>query len=195
MEIALDGLRKRYAPQAEALRGIDLRIPGGVFGVVGPNGSGKTTLLRILATRIRPSAGRVRIGTHDLAGPAGRRAVRAALGYVPQELELYEGLSGRELLDYLGLLKGLRDRRARHAAVAEMLEAADLTEAADERIATFSGGMKRRLAVAQALLGDPQLLVVDEPTAGLDPEERVRLWSLLMGRTGDHTVVLSTHQL
>jgi ABC-type multidrug transport system ATPase subunit len=195
MEIVLAGVRKRFGREAEALRGVDLRIPGGVFAVVGPNGSGKTTLLRILATRIGPTAGRIRAGPHDLARPAARRALRASLGYVPQEIELNERLTGRELLDHVALLKGLRERRARRDQVAALLDAAGLSDAAEARIAAYSGGMKRRLTVAQALLGAPRLLVVDEPTAGLDPEERARVRTLLVTRGRDCTVVLATHLL
>ncbi len=192
MEIVIEHVVKRYGAQ-EALRGVDLRIPPGMFGLLGPNGAGKTTLLRILATLLRPTAGRVVVDSHDLADAAGRKTVRSWLGYLPQELGLYPDLTGRELLDYLALLKRLYDRGARHAQVAALLEVVGLTAVADRRVKTYSGGMKRRLGIAQALLGDPRLLIVDEPTAGLDPEERIRLRTLLTRLAAQRVVILSTH--
>ncbi|GCF09029.1 multidrug ABC transporter ATP-binding protein [Dictyobacter arantiisoli] len=164
-----------------------------MFGLLGPNGAGKTTLLRILATLLRPTSGRVMIGAADLSQIRQRKAVRAHLGYLPQELGLYPDLSGREFLDYMGLLKRLYDRDARRQQIAALLDVVSLNGVAGRKIKTYSGGMKRRLGIAQALLGDPQVLVIDEPTAGLDPEERIRLRTLLARLAEDRIVILSTH--
>jgi ABC-2 type transport system ATP-binding protein len=190
--IVLENVTKRYGSHA-ALRGVDLRIERGMFGLLGPNGAGKTTLLRILATLLRPTSGRVRIGSFDLSRSDQRKAVRARLGYLPQELAFYPDLTGREFLDYMGLLKHLYDRAARRRQIDHLLAVVNLTEKADRQVKTYSGGMKRRLGIAQALLGDPQILVVDEPTAGLDPEERIRLRTLLTRLAENRVVVLSTH--
>ncbi len=164
-----------------------------MFGLLGPNGAGKTTLIRILAGLLRPTSGRVRVFGHDVTEPQGKLAVKALLGYLPQELSFYPDLTAREFLDYVALLKGLSDPNTRRRQIADRLELVRLTEAADRRLKTYSGGMKRRVGIAQALLGEPQLIIVDEPTVGLDPEERVRLRNLL-GDTARHcTVILSTH--
>lgn len=192
MDIMIEHVVKRYGSH-EALKGIDLHIEHGMFGLLGPNGAGKTTLLRILATLLRPSSGRVVIDSLDLSQRAQRKAVRARLGYLPQELGLYPDLTGREFLDYLGLLKRLYDRGARRQQIAALLGVVSLTAEADRKIKTYSGGMKRRLGIAQALLGDPQILVIDEPTAGLDPEERIRLRTLLTRLAEQRIVILSTH--
>lgn len=192
MEIRLDHVGKRYGAH-EALRDISLRIESGMFGLLGPNGAGKTTLLRILATLLRPTSGRVVVGSFDLGHAAQRKAVRAQLGYLPQELGLYPDLTGRELLDYMGLLKRLFDRPARREQIVALLDVVGLAGVADHKIHTYSGGMKRRLGIAQALLGSPQLLVIDEPTTGLDPEERIRLRTLLTRLAEERVVILSTH--
>src|SRR5579875_193124 len=192
MTITIEHVTKRYGSH-EALRGIDLRIEHGMFGLLGPNGAGKTTLLRILATLLRPTSGRVVVGTADLSQGRQRKAVRAHLGYLPQELGLYPDLSGREFLDYMGLLKCLYDRGARRQQIAALLDVVSLSGEAERKIKTYSGGMKRRLGIAQALLGNPQVLVIDEPTAGLDPEERIRLRTLLAHLAEDRVVILSTH--
>lgn len=192
MHINVEHVSKQYGAQ-KALKGIDLRIEQGMFGLLGPNGAGKTTLLRILATLLRPTSGRVVMDSFDLGRAAHRKAVRAHLGYLPQDLGLYPDLTGREFLDYMGLLKRLYDRSARRQQIAALLEGVSLTGKADRRIKTYSGGMKRRLGIAQALLGDPHVLVIDEPTAGLDPEERIRLRTLLTGLAEKRVVILSTH--
>ncbi len=192
MEIVLEQVCKRYG-KIPALRGVDLRLGRGMFGLLGPNGAGKTTLLRILATLLRPTSGTVRIGSFDLSQPAQRKAVRASLGYLPQELAFYPDLTGREFLDYMGLLKHLYDRPARRHQIDRLLALVNLGDQADRQVKTYSGGMKRRLGIAQALLGDPQWLVIDEPTAGLDPEERIRLRALLTRLAENRVVVLSTH--
>jgi len=191
--ITIKDLTKTYKGKIQALCGVDLEIGNGMFGLVGPNGAGKTTLMRILAGLLRPSAGAVRVLGHDITQPAGKLAVKAVLGYLPQELGLYPDLTAREFLDYVAVLKGLTDRAARRKQTGELLELVGLGEAADRRLKTYSGGMKRRVGIAQALLGDPKLLIVDEPTAGLDPEERVRLRNLLADTATRCTVILSTH--
>jgi ABC-2 type transport system ATP-binding protein len=193
MEIVLQGLTKTYRGGMRALSGVDLTIPTGMYGLLGPNGAGKTTLMRILAGILRPTHGTVWIGGHDCGTESGRVAVKRTLGYLPQELGLYPDLSAREFLDYIGILKGVEDRAARHRRVDELLETVALANVANRKLKTFSGGMKRRVGIAQALLNDPQLLIVDEPTAGLDPEERIRFRNLLADLAGNRTVLLSTH--
>ena len=184
------GLAKRFG-RVTALRNIDLTIGPGIFGLVGPNGAGKTTLLRILATVLEPTEGTLRIAGYPL--PRGKEAVRRRLGYVPQEFAPYPRLTGWEFLDYVALLRGLVDPAVRRRRVQAVLERLNLRDAAHRFCGTYSGGMRRRLAIAQALLADPPFLVVDEPTAGLDPEEHLRFLDLLaeLGRT--RTIVFSTH--
>jgi ABC-2 type transport system ATP-binding protein len=191
--ISIANLTKTYKGNVRALCGLYLEVGQGIFGLVGPNGAGKTTLMRILAGLLRPSGGTVRVLGHDVTEPSGKAAVKAALGYLPQELGLYPDLTAREFLDYVAVLKGLTDRPARRRQIDTLLELVGLNQAGDRRLRAYSGGMKRRVGIAQALLGSPQLLIVDEPTAGLDPEERVRLRNLLAEMAGRCTVILSTH--
>ncbi|HEX3722235.1 MAG TPA: ABC transporter ATP-binding protein [Nitrolancea sp.] len=193
MQIEIQSLTKVYNRNTRALGGIDLTIPNGMFGLLGPNGAGKTTLMRILAGILRPTSGTIQTGQIDGTTDAGRQAIKEILGYLPQELGLYPDLTAREFLDYIGILKGLNERRARARRVDELLEVVALSDVAKRKLKTFSGGMKRRVGIAQALLNDPQLLIVDEPTAGLDPEERIRFRNLLSDLGGDRTVILSTH--
>ena len=193
MQIEIQSLTKTYNRNTRALDGIDLAIPNGMFGLLGPNGAGKTTLMRILAGILRPTSGQIHAGQIDGTTDAGRQAIKEILGYLPQELGLYPDLTAREFLDYIGILKGLTDRKARARRVDELLEVVALSDVAKRKLKTFSGGMKRRVGIAQALLNDPQLLIVDEPTAGLDPEERIRFRNLLSDLGGDRTVILSTH--
>ncbi len=193
MEIAIAGLTKVYRGNVHALRGVNLNIPSGMFGLLGPNGAGKTTLMRILAGILRPSAGAIQIGEWDATTESGRTAVKRTLGYLPQELGMYPDLSAREFLDYIAILKGLDDSKMRKQRVNELLDTVALSAAANRKLKSFSGGMKRRVGIAQALLNDPKLLIVDEPTAGLDPEERIRFRTLLAELAGDRTVLLSTH--
>ncbi|WP_017569402.1 ABC transporter ATP-binding protein [Nocardiopsis halotolerans] len=194
MDVTVNGLTRNFGRHT-ALDAVDLEFGGGMIGLLGPNGAGKTTLMRLLTGVLRPSAGRVTVGGHDLGDRAGRAAVKRMLGYLPQHLDPYPDLSAREFLDYVGLLKGIDDGRARRARAEELLERVGLADSAKRRLGGFSGGMKRRMGIAQALMGDPRLLVVDEPTVGLDPEERMRFRSLLAGLGGRRTVVLSTHIL
>jgi ABC-2 type transport system ATP-binding protein len=193
--IEIDGLTKRFGRGARAviaLEGIDLRIGRGMFGLLGPNGAGKTTLMRVLAGIVQPTNGRAVIDGHDVSDEKGKLAVKSFLGYLPQELGLYPELTARRFVDYMAVLKGvapsIRSRR-----VDETLNAVGLSGEADRKIKGFSGGMKRRVGIAQALVNDPRLLIVDEPTAGLDPEERIRFRNLLVGLAQDRTVILSTH--
>jgi ABC-type multidrug transport system ATPase subunit len=191
--ISISNLTKTYNGKVQALRGIDLEIGSGMFGLVGPNGAGKTTLMRILAGLVRPTSGAVNVLGNDVTSPHGKLATKAVLGYLPQELGLYPNLTAREFLDYIAILKGVTDRAVRRQQVTEVLQQVRLSDEADRQLKTYSGGMKRRVGIAQALLGDPQLLIVDEPTAGLDPEERVRLRNLLADMAARRTVILSTH--
>ena len=193
MQIEIERLSKTYGGKIQALKEIDLAIPSGMFGLLGPNGAGKTTLMRILAGILRPSAGSARVGAYDLKTNDGRLTVKRVLGYLPQELGIYPDLTAGEFLDYIGILKGMRNATARRARVRELLETVGLAEVATRPLKAFSGGMKRRIGIAQALLNDPQLLIVDEPTAGLDPEERIRFRNLLVSLAGDRSVLLSTH--
>jgi ABC-type multidrug transport system ATPase subunit len=191
--ISISNLTKTYNGKVQALRGIDLEVGSGMFGLVGPNGAGKTTLMRILAGLVRPTSGAVNVLGNDVTSPHGKLATKAVLGYLPQELGLYPNLTAREFLDYIAVLKGVTDRAVRRQQVTEVLQQVRLSDEADRQLKTYSGGMKRRAGIAQALLGDPQLLIVDEPTAGLDPEERVRLRNLLADMAARRTVILSTH--
>ena len=193
MRIEISGLTKTYRGGVAALDGLDLVVPTGMFGLLGANGAGKTTLMRILAGLVRPTSGRVTVGGHDMSTGAGRTAVQRGLGYLPQDLGVYPDLTARQFLDYVALLKGMDDGAARRRRVAELLEVVGLTADADRRLRGFSGGMRQRVGIAQALLADPQLLIVDEPTAGLDPEERIRFRTLLSQFAGRRTVLLSTH--
>lgn len=193
MDIVIDHLTKKYRGKVQALKDVHMTIPHGMFGLLGPNGAGKTTFMRILAGILRPSSGVVRIGDIDATTEQGRMQVKQTLGYLPQDLGMYPDLSAREFLDYVGILKGLHDRKTRLQRVDALLETVALVPEARRKLKTFSGGMKRRVGIAQALLNDPKLLIVDEPTAGLDPEERIRFRNLLAELGGSRTVLLSTH--
>jgi ABC-type multidrug transport system ATPase subunit len=193
MEISIEDLTKIYRGGIRALDQVSLTIPSGMFGLLGPNGAGKTTLMRILAGILHPSDGHVIIGGHEIKSDRDRTEVKRFLGYLPQELGMYPDLSAREFLDYIGILKGVESGTARRAKVESLLETVGLAEVAGRKLKTYSGGMKRRIGIAQALLNDPKLLIVDEPTAGLDPEERIRFRNLLSDLAGNRTVLLSTH--
>lgn len=191
--IKITGLTKTYPGDVQALRGLDLKIGSGMFGLVGPNGAGKTSLIRILAGLIAPTTGSIQILGHDLSTSKGKQAVKAVLGYLPQELGVYPNLSAREFLDYIAILKGITRSANRQQQIEAVLEKVRLTEVAHRPLKTYSGGMKRRVGIAQAILGQPKLLIVDEPTTGLDPEERIRLRNLLSELAAERTVILSTH--
>ncbi len=188
MNIEIRHLTKKYRNGVTALDDISFRVGNGVFGLLGHNGAGKTTLMKALVTVLTPSAGTVRLCGFDTVKQG--EEVRARVGYLPQELAMYPSLSVFDFVNYMAQLKGVRDKRA----VQEVLEEVEMLEFSKRRIGQLSGGMKRRVGIAQALLGNPPILVVDEPTAGLDPEERVRLRGLLSRYAGEgRTVLLSTH--
>jgi len=194
--IKISSLTKTYRANkraVNALNGIDLQIGAGMFGLLGPNGAGKTTLMRILAGIVNPSSGSLRVNGHNLATEAGKQAVKSMLGYLPQELGLYPDLTAAQFVDYMAILKGIDDPRARQQSVERVIELVGLSQEAGRKIKGFSGGMKRRVGIAQALVNDPKLLIVDEPTAGLDPEERIRFRNLLVRLAAERTVILSTH--
>jgi ABC-type multidrug transport system ATPase subunit len=175
------------------LNGIDLEIGSGMFGLLGPNGAGKTTLMRILAGIVNLTGGTVQVGGHDISTEKGKLAVKSVLGYMPQELGMYPELTAEQFVDYMAILKGLDDSQNRSQRVQFAIEMVGLQDAAKRKIKSFSGGMKRRVGIAQALVNDPKLLIVDEPTAGLDPEERIRFRNLLVRLAADRVVLLSTH--
>ncbi len=192
MQIKIRDLNKQYKNGNLALKQVNLDIQSGMFGLLGPNGAGKTTLMRILVTLMKPTSGTVTIGPYDLQ--KDRRAIRAMLGYLPQDFRFFTKLKTWEFLDYVASLAGLYNSQARKKAVDEMLERVGLYEARDRMANKLSGGMKRRLGIAQALIGDPKIVVVDEPTTGLDPEERIRFRNLLAEMSQrDIIIILSTH--
>lgn len=194
--IEIKGLTKSYGKGSQAvkaLNGIDLTIKEGMFGLLGPNGAGKTTLMRILAGIVLPSAGRVSVEGYSLAYEKNREQVKSVLGYLPQELGMYPDLTARQFIDYMAILKGLHDPAERKRRVGKVIDMVGLNQAADRKIKGFSGGMKRRVGIAQALVNNPRILIVDEPTAGLDPEERIRFRNLLVDLASDRVVLLSTH--
>ncbi|AHG92479.1 ABC transporter related protein (plasmid) [Gemmatirosa kalamazoonensis] len=189
--LIIQGITKTYPNGVQALRGVDLTIGRGLFGLLGPNGAGKSTLMRTLATLQAPDAGTVSLdGRPVLDDP---QAHRRALGYLPQDFGVYPGVSALELLDHLALLKGITDRRARRTQVDALLAQTNLWAHRKHAVSGFSGGMRQRFGIAQALLGDPRLVIVDEPTAGLDPEERNRFHNLLSEIGENVVVILSTH--
>ena len=191
LELRIQNLSKRYANGVQALKDVSLSIAPGMFGLLGPNGAGKSTLMRTLATLQESDGGSARLGDLDVLGD--KEGVRRILGYLPQEFGLYPKVSAIDLLEHFAQLKGVADAKQRRSLVQALLRRTNLWDARFRRLGTFSGGMKQRFGIAQALLGDPKLIIVDEPTAGLDPEERVRFHNLLSD-IGEHIVViLSTH--
>jgi len=190
--VRIEGVRKSYGGVA-ALADLDLELRPGITGLLGPNGAGKTTLIRILATLLTPSAGEVRVNGWRAASPGDRVEIRRRLGYLPQDLGLYPRFTVFEFVDYLAILKELDDPADRHRRVRAALEAVELEDLARRKIRTLSGGMRRRVGIAQAIVADPQLLLLDEPTTGLDPEQRMRFRQLIAGLGSQRTVVLSTH--
>lgn len=189
--LQLYGLTKTYANGVKALNGIDLSVPPGLYGLLGPNGAGKSTLMRTLATLQAPDTGHIRLdGVDVLADPDH---LRRRLGYLPQTIGAYPGVNGRDLLDRFAWLKGRTDRRQRHDEVEGLLQRVNLSGAAHRAVATYSGGMLRRFGIAMALIGSPRLLIVDEPTAGLDPAERNRFHRVLADVAAEAVVLLSTH--
>jgi ABC-2 type transport system ATP-binding protein len=193
VKISIENLNKIYSGGNWALKDINLEIPNGMFGLLGPNGAGKSSLMRILVTLMKPTNGKVIINdTLDLQ--KDRREIRAMLGYLPQDFRFFAKLKTWEFLDYTARLAGMKIRAKRHEAVDRMLEEVGLFEARDRNANRLSGGMKRRLGIAQALINDPKIIIVDEPTTGLDPEERIRFRNLLSNiSTRDVIIILSTH--
>jgi ABC-type multidrug transport system ATPase subunit len=190
--LKIEGLEKTYPGGVRALRGVSLEAPAGMFGLLGPNGAGKTTLMKILATLLAADAGTARLDRLDLL--ADKDGARRSLGYLPQEFGLYPTLTAAQTLDYFARLKGVADGRERARLVEALLERVNLSAARAQRVGGFSGGMRQRLGIAQALIGRPRLIIVDEPTAGLDPEERNRFHNLLADAAGaESVVILSTH--
>jgi ABC-type multidrug transport system ATPase subunit len=190
LRLSIRNLLKQYRGSVRGLDDFSLEVGPGVLGLLGPNGAGKSTLMRILATVTRPSAGVVTWNGTDITREPD--AVRAVLGYLPQDFGVYPNLNAIEFLEYIAAAKGLSGREVR-PRIAALLELVNLSAASRRPLGGLSGGMRQRVGIAQALLNDPQLLIVDEPTAGLDPEERVRFRNLLAELSGDRIVILSTH--
>ncbi|MFC4766353.1 ABC transporter ATP-binding protein [Effusibacillus consociatus] len=188
--LTIDNISKAFKKH-QALTSVSLEIPSGLFGLLGPNGAGKTTLMRILATVMIQDEGDIQFQGVNWSKNADQ--ARLMLGYLPQEFGAFRNITPVECLDYIGVLKGLSDKKQRRDQIQCVLEEVNLTEHADRKIRGFSGGMKRRLGIAQAILGNPRLVIVDEPTAGLDPDERIRFRGLLRRLAQDRTVILSTH--
>ena len=191
MELRIEGLTKSYKGGVRALDNVNLTIPRGLYGLLGPNGAGKSTLMRTIATLQEPDAGSIHLDNLDVL--RAKEQVRRMLGYLPQDFGVYPRVNAEEMLDQIALLKGMTNRGQRKAAVHELLHRVNLWDHRRKRLTGFSGGMRQRFGIAQALLGNPQLLIVDEPTAGLDPGERNRFYNLL-AEIGDNVIViLSTH--
>jgi ABC-2 type transport system ATP-binding protein len=196
MELKIEGVSKTYPNGVQALKDVTLTIPAGMYGLLGPNGAGKSTLMRILATLQEADA-----GSASLTGPDGtaidvltqKDEVRRTLGYLPQEFGVYPKVSAEDLLDHFALLKGIAERRARREVVEALLRQVNLWDVRKQKLGGYSGGMRQRFGVAVALLGNPKLMIVDEPTAGLDPAERVRFLNLLAELGENSVVLLSTH--
>ena len=191
--ISLRGVGRSFGA-TQALADVDLDLRAGVIGLLGPNGAGKTTLLRLLATALPPSRGKVRVLGRDVEVLAERTEIRRRLGYLPQEVGFPRGFTAFAFVDYIALLKEWADPAARHAEVRRVLDQVGLSDAATKRIRAMSGGQRRRVALAQALLGSPPVLILDEPTTGVDPEQRVTLRTVLAELARTSIVVLSTHQ-
>jgi len=191
MELLIRGVSKTYPNGVQALKDVTLTIPAGMFGLLGPNGAGKSTLMRILATLQEADSGSVTFGAIDVL--TQKDEVRQTLGYLPQEFGVYPKVTAERLLDHFAVLKGITGRRARNEAVESLLRKTNLWDVRGQKLGGYSGGMRQRFGVAVALLGNPALMIVDEPTAGLDPAERVRFLNLLSELGENSVVLLSTH--
>ncbi|MEE2525773.1 ABC transporter ATP-binding protein [Hyphobacterium sp. HN65] len=189
--LEIKNLSKTYGNGVRALDDVSLSIPKGMYGLLGPNGAGKSTLMRTLATLQAPDRGTATFGDIDIIRQP--KALRATLGYLPQDFGVYPRMSARAMLDHLAVLKGITSGKERKRVVEGLLEQTNLKQHANKSVASYSGGMRQRFGIAQALLGDPQLIIVDEPTAGLDPEERNRFHNLLSEIGENVVVILSTH--
>jgi len=191
LELKISNLSKIYPNGVRALNDVSVSIPTGMFGLLGPNGAGKSTLMRTLATLQEPDAGSITLDGLDVLRQ--KEEVRKILGYLPQEFGVYPKVSAEMMLDHMAVLKGIVDRRARKETVEHLLRQTNLHDVRKKKLGTFSGGMKQRFGIAQALIGNPRLIIVDEPTAGLDPEERLRFLNLLSAIGENIIVILSTH--
>ena len=191
MELQIRNVSKTYPNGVQALNQVTLTIPPGMYGLLGPNGAGKSTLMRILATLQQPDSGTVTLGETDVLHEKDR--VRETLGYLPQEFGVFPNVTAERLLEHFAILKGIANRRARRETVDALLRQTNLWDVRRQKLGGYSGGMKQRFGVAVALLGDPKLMIVDEPTAGLDPAERVRFLNLLSELGENSVVILSTH--
>ena len=191
MQLTISNLSKRYPNGVQALDNVSLTIAPGMFGLLGPNGAGKSTLMRTLATLQEADSGSARLDDIDVL--RDKAQVRRILGYLPQEFGVYPKVTAVDMLDHFARLKGITDAKARKATVDALLERTNLAAVRKQRLGGFSGGMRQRVGIAQALIGNPKLIIVDEPTAGLDPEERVRFHNLLADIGHDVIVILSTH--
>jgi ABC-2 type transport system ATP-binding protein len=191
LSLTITGLSKTYPNGVKALQDVDLTIPTGMFGLLGPNGAGKSTLMRTIATLQEADSGSIMLGNIDVLRQ--KDDVRRVLGYLPQEFGVYPRVSAEALLDHFAILKGIHNRGERKETVAALLRRTNLYDVRKQNLGTFSGGMRQRFGIAQALLGNPRLIIVDEPTAGLDPGERVRFHNLLAEIGENVIVILSTH--
>jgi len=190
--LVIKELTKTYSSGVQALKGVSLELSPGVFGLLGPNGSGKTTLMKIVATLLEPDSGSIEMNGTDLINR--KDLTRRMLGYLPQDFGLYPTLTAWQMLDYFAKLKGVTDKKERHALIDALLERVNLSRERSQRLGEFSGGMRQRLGIAQALIANPELIIVDEPTSGLDPEERNRFHNLISETASENTIViLSTH--
>lgn len=187
--LELCDVSKKYRDK-EALSQVSMGLDSGIYGLLGPNGAGKSTLMNIVTGNIRPTGGKVLWEGKEIGELGGK--FRSLIGYAPQQQGLYDGFSGRRFLSYMGALKGIAKKEMR-AEIGRVLAYVNMEEAADRAIGTYSGGMKQRILIAQAILGTPKLVVLDEPTAGLDPRERVRVRELIRALSGDRTILVSTH--
>ncbi len=192
MDIQIENLEKEYKNHFKALENVNLTINDGIFGLLGPNGAGKSTLMRILVTLLKPTSGKILVNGRELS--ESRKDVRSILGYLPQDFRFFVKLRTWEFLDYAASLAGINNKKERLAAVDEMLEQVGLFDVRNRFANKLSGGMKRRLGIAQALIGDPKIIIVDEPTTGLDPEERIRFRNILSNLSQKEVIIiLSTH--
>ena len=191
MGLLIESVSKTYDNGVQALQSVNLNIPKGMFGLLGPNGAGKSSLMRTIATLQDVDNGNILFDDNNIL--ENKEYLRKKLGYLPQEFGVYPKISAAELLDYIACLKGINDKKIRREMVENLLGLTNLTEAGKRAVSSFSGGMKQRFGIAQALIGNPKLIIVDEPTAGLDPEERLRFYNILSEIGEDTTVILSTH--
>jgi ABC-type multidrug transport system ATPase subunit len=190
MELVIDNVSKLYKGKIWGLKGFSIKIGAGILGLLGPNGAGKSTLMRILATITKPTEGNVTWNSIDIQKYPNK--IRSVLGYLPQDFGIYPNLNAIEFLEYIAAIKGLSGKEARKR-IDDLLQVLNLTDIKKQPLSSYSGGMKQRIGIAQALLNDPKLLIIDEPTAGLDPEERIHFRNILSDLSGERIIILSTH--